>query len=160
MWTTEVFRNLWNDCHTHSLYTLEEVRCLVACMPPVVGSSLILGLLHQSWQQRDLLSLVQATKIKRKHKVIIWNCLKEVCRYRLIESDSPLFWRLISVAGKKIYVTFILFHSFLWFRSMPECCHNDLQEVAEKVCQDIVSHYITWLCCLVFSCHFLSCLVL
>lgn len=115
---------------THSLYSSEEVRCLVACMPPVVGSSLILGLLHQSWswQQRDLLSHVQATKTKQKQTFIIWNWLEELgssfCQYRLIYWVWFIF--LMSVAEqcgrrKNGNALLILFHPFLLFHFILFC---------------------------------------
>lgn len=124
-------------------------------MPPVVGSSLILGLLHQSWQQRDLLSLVQATKTKRKYEVIIWNCLKEVCRYRLIESDSPLFCRLISVAGKKIYVTFIFSLISFHARMLPQWLAGSSWKGLSRHRKPL--HYLALLSCIFLSFPVMSC---
>lgn len=84
----------------HALY---RGLCLVARMPPVVGSSLILGLLHQSWswQRGNLLCHVQVTKSKQKQPFIIRNWLEELgsllreCSLIILSPIRPL-----SVASK------------------------------------------------------------
>lgn len=121
-----LFKPVESFSHTHiyTLYRFEEGLYLVACMPPVVGSSLILGLLHQSWswQYGAFLHHVKVTKTKQKQPFIISNWLEELkpSLHWFIGPDSSPLYRL-----QEIIVMYYSFYSVIslhfissWFARM------------------------------------------
>lgn len=102
-------------------------------MLPAVGSSLIPGLLHQSWswQLGDLLGHVKVTKTNKDSRSSLGTGLRSLdhhSEYRLIYwFCSSYFYQLQDIMTAEIIALLILFRYFPLFHFMLiwlECWHN------------------------------------